>query len=75
MLEGKAPRFLKRKGQNSLQSSFEVFKKNYLELGLTSRTKAKKAQVTEELSYSVIGEVLADIPIDVVTFASMHVIL
>ena len=74
-LEGKAPRFPKRRGQNSLQYSFEVFKKNYLELGLTSRTKAKKAQVTQELSHSVVGEALADIPIDVVTFATMHVIL
>ena len=31
--------------------------------------------MTQELSYSVVGEALADIPIDVVTFASMHVIL
>ena len=75
MLEGKAPRFLKRKGENSLKSSFEVFKTNYLDLCLMARTKAKKAQVTQELSYSVVGEALADIPIDVVTFATMHVIL
>ena len=31
--------------------------------------------MTQELSYSVVGDALADIPIDVVAFASMHVIL
>jgi len=74
-LEGKAPRFQKRKGLNSLQCSFEKYQKNYLDLDLTFRTKAKKAQVTQELSYSVVGQALADIPIDVVTLATMHVIL
>ena len=31
--------------------------------------------MTQELSFSVVGEPLADIPIDVVTLATMHVIL
>ena len=63
---GKADRLPKRKGR---------YKKNYVDLELTFRTKAKKEQVTQELSYSVVGQALADIPIDVVTLATMHVIL
>ena len=39
------------------------------------RTKSKKEQVTQEMSYSIVGEALADVPLDVVTLATMHVIL
>ena len=31
--------------------------------------------VTQELSFSVVGQALADVPIDVVTLATVHVIL
>ena len=74
-LEGKASRFHKRKGNKSLQRSFEEYQKNYLDLDLTQRTKAKKEKVTQELSYSIVGQALADVPLDVVAFATMHVIL
>ena len=46
-LEGKAARFRKRKGKNSLQCSFEEYQKKYLDdLDLTCQTKAKKELVT-----------------------------
>ena len=57
-LEGRGTRFQKRHGLNSLQCSFEKYKKKYLDLELTFRTKAKKEQVTQELSYSVVGQAL-----------------
>ena len=74
-LEGKATRFRKRQGQNSLQRSFEEYKKMFLDLDLTCRTKATKEMVMQELSFSVVGQALTDVPIDVATLATMHVIL
>ena len=60
---------------NSHQQCFDKFKREFLDLDLTLRTKAKKEQVTQDVSYSIVGAVLADVPIDVVTMATMHVIL
>ena len=48
-LEGKAPRFPKRQGQNSLQRCFKEYEKMFLNLDLTCRTKATKEMVTQEL--------------------------
>ena len=74
-LGGCGPRFPKRKGVNSLQQCFETYKREYLDLMLTMRTKAKKEQVTQEMSYSIVAAALADIPLDAVAPATMHVIL
>ena len=63
------------KGSKSILRSYKKYKKEFLELDLLSRTKAKKAQVTQELSYSIVGEPLADVPPNVITRATMHVIL
>ena len=74
-LEGRGPRFRKRKGVKSIQRCYNVFKKEFPDLDLTSRTKAKKEQATYELSCSIVGKALADIPLDVITPETMHVIL
>ena len=74
-LEGKAPRFPKRKGIHSLQNCYKIFKREYLDLDHKLKTKARKEKVTRELSYSVVGAPLANVPLDVITLAKMHVIL
>jgi hypothetical protein len=52
-----------------------VYKREYLDLDVNQRTKARREKVTQELSYSIVGAPLADIPLDVITPATMHVIL
>ena len=52
-----------------------MYKKEYLDLDGKQQTQAKKEQVTQDLSHSIVAEALADIPLDVITPASMHVIL
>ena len=74
-LEGKAPPFPKRHGEHSLQKCFEIYKRDYLSLDAKERTPEKKKQVTQELSFSITGDALANIPLDVITKATMHVIL
>ena len=59
----------------SLQKCFDIFKREYLDLDPRLQTKTKKAQVTQCLSYSGVGKPLADVPVNVVPPASMHVIL
>ena len=75
LLGGNAARFNKRKGMNSIQKCFAVYEREYLNLHESQRTKAKKETVTKELSYSITGAPLADIPLDVIAPATMHVIL
>ena len=72
---GRKIRFRRRKGSKSILRCYEKYKKEFLELDLLSRTKAKKEQATQELSYSIVGAPLADVPPDVITRATMHVIL
>ena len=67
--------FPKRKGINSLYKCFEKYKLHYIDIDLTLKTKAKKEQVTQNLSYNMVGVPLMDIPLDVISPASMHVIL
>ena len=74
-VEGRNIRFDKCKGSKSILRCYEKYKKEFLELDLLSRTKTKKEQVTQELSYSIVGAPLADVPPDVITRATMHVIL
>jgi hypothetical protein len=75
LLGGNAARFNKRKGMNSIQKCFTVYEREYLKLHESQRTKTKKETVTKELSYSITGAPLADIPLDVIAPATMHVIL
>ena len=42
---------------------------------LTIRTKTKREQVTQDVSYSIVASALANIPLDAVAPAHMHVIL
>ena len=72
--EGKAPRFPKRKGINSSQKSYEIYKREYMDLDSRLKTKAKKEQVTQYLIYSVVWAPLADVPLDVISPATIHVI-
>ena len=74
-VEERKIRFGRRKGSKSIGRCYEKFKKEFLDLDLLSRTKAKKEQVTRDLSYSIVDEPLADVPPDVITRATMHVIL
>ena len=74
-LEGGAPLFQQRKGAYSNKVCFETYKREFLDLMLTMRTKTKKGQVTQELSYSIVAPALADVPLDCVSKASMHAIL
>ena len=39
------------------------------------RTKTKKEQVTQERTCSIVGAALANVPLDVVMLATMHIIL
>ena len=74
-LGGNAPRFQQRKGVNSIQKCFEIYKREYLDLDCNLRTKSRRERVTQELTYSIVGAPLANIPLDVITPATMHVIL
>ena len=74
-LEGGAPLFQERKGAYSHKVCFETYNREFLDLMLTMRTKTKKEQVTQELSYSIVAPTLAGVPIDCVAKASMHAIL
>ena len=38
-------------------------------------TQARRAQVTQEVSFSIVGAPLADVPLDLIAPATMHVIL
>ena len=53
----------------------EIYKREYVDLEPNLKTKAKREHVTRELSYSVVGLPLADVPLDVIAPATMHVIL
>ena len=59
----------------SLKNLYEIYKRQCLDLDPKLKTKAKKEQVTKDLSYSVVGLPLADVPFDVIAPATMHVIL
>ena len=39
------------------------------------KTKARKVNVTQDISFSIVGASLADVPLDVIVPATMHVIL
>ena len=75
LLGGNAARFNKRKGMNSIQKCFAVYEREYLNKHESQRTKAKKETVAKELSYSITGAPLADIPLGVIAPATMHFIL
>ena len=74
-LRGNAPRFPKRTGEHSLQNMYEVYQKEYLSLDEKDQTPSKTEQVTKDLSYSVVAKALADILLDCIIPADMHVIL
>ena len=74
-VEGQAIRFGKRKANKSIPRCYEKYKKEFLYLDLLSRTKAKKEQMTQKLSCSIVVKPLADVPLDVMTRATIHVIL
>ena len=65
----------KRQGAWSIQKCYTFFKREYLDLPEHEKTKAKKEQVTKEMSYNIVGLPLADIPLDCIVLASMHIIL
>ena len=54
---------------------YEIYKHEYLDSDPKLQTKAKKEQVTFKLLHSMVGAPLADIPLDVIAPATMHVIL
>jgi hypothetical protein len=70
-----APRSPKRKGVDSLKKCFEKYKREYMDLEPSLKTTSRKVQVTQCLSYSDISNQLADVPLDVITPATLHVIL
>ena len=74
-VERKKIRFGIRRGSRSILRCYEKYKKEFLELDLLSRTKAKKEKVTQELLYSIVGAHLADVSPDVTIRVTMHVIL
>ena len=69
-----ATRFPKRRGMNSIPECYKIFKREYLDLP-EHKKKAKKEQVTKQMSHSIVGLPLADIPLDCIALASMHIIL
>ena len=74
-LAGDPQRFPKRQGVTSMKELYKIYKRQYLDLDPKLKTKAKKEQVTRELSFSVVGFPLADVPVDVIAPATMHIIL
>ena len=74
-LKGEAPRFPKRKGVNSLRECYKRYKREYMNLEPRHKTKARRTQVTQEISFSIVGAPLADVPLDLIAPATMHVIL
>ena len=73
--EGEAPQFPKRKGVNSLKECYQRYKREYMDLEPRLNTQARRAQVTQEVSFSIVGAPLADVPLDLIAPATMHVIL
>lgn len=69
-----AERFEKR----TLEKMYELYKKyhdEYESLPLGERTKTKREDVTQNMTYSITAKALMDIPLDVISPSSMHVIL
>ena len=54
------PRFKKREGITLIQKRFAVYKREYLELDVNQRTKAKREKVTQKLLYSIGSAPLLD---------------
>ena len=71
---GLSSQFEKRT-MDSMKEGYAIYKKEFLDLPVCQQTKAKREEVTKEMTYSVVGQALADIPLDCFTPASMHVIL
>ena len=67
--------FGKRQGTWSIQKCYKNVKCEYLDLPELEKNKSKKEQVTKEMSYNIVGLPLADIPLDCIPLASMHIIL
>ena len=59
----------------SIKRMHGIYKEKFESLPTCQQTKAKREEITKEMTYSVVGEALADIPLDCFTPASMHVIL
>ena len=74
-LTGDPPRSPKRQGPTSMKELYKIYKRKYLDLDPKLNTKAKKEQLTRELSFSVVGLSSADVPSDAIAPATMHVIL
>ena len=60
---------------NSLGECYERYKREYMDLEPKLKTKGRRTQVTQEISFSIVGAPLADVPLDLIAPATMHVIL
>ena len=65
----------KKRTLKSLKQCYDVYKQNFLNLPKSEQSKNKRASVTQQLSKSIISTPCLDVPLEVVTRASMHVIL
>ena len=72
---GDPQRFRKRQGVTSIKELYKTYKREYLDLDPKLKTKAKREQVTRELSFNVVGLPLADVLFDVIAPATMRIIL
>ena len=59
----------------SLLQDYQAYKKEFLSMWLSGQTKKAHANVTQNYAHSVVNHLLADIPLECVTKATMHVIL
>ena len=58
-----------------MQRCYDIYKCEYMDLDLKIETKKNKEHVTQYLSRSVVGTSLANVPLDVILLATMHIIL